>query len=455
MKPLQALRALFTCAFLPLQAASLDDLTYTTTNGEVTITDCDTAATGELVIPNTIDGHPVTSIGEEAFQNCTSLTSITIPDSVTSIGSEAFIFCSSLPSITIPDSVTSIEDYAFAHCSSLTSITIPDGVTSIATAAFQDCTSLTSITIPDSVTSIGIKAFYECSSLTSITIPDGVTSIGDSAFEGCTNLTSITIPDSVTSIGNNAFQRCISLTSILPVNFQLINGYLIGPNSDLSGADLSGADLSGADLSGVDLSGADLSGADLSNANLNDIKVSNTIFIGAVLDNITTNNQLLLNMSVIGSNTERINQMENQLAILINALAQKDAVIEEQNVQLAQIMTERDSAITERDARPTQAAYDAAVATARTAGQGDVTGDPASYSLFTEDQINAMTTDPTIGRNAAGNMQVDISFIHSTDLQTFTPFAVSPDWVSVVDGKIALEFPPSDENTFFYRLGVQ
>ena len=67
----------------------------------------------------------------------------------------------------------------------------------------------------------------------------------------------------------------------------------------------------------------------------------------------------------------------------------------------------------------------------------------------------AMTTDPTIGRNAAGNMQVDISFIHSTDLQTFTPFAVNPAWVSVVDGKIALEFPPSNENTFFYRLGVQ
>ncbi|MDC1206718.1 hypothetical protein N8Z81_04000 [Akkermansiaceae bacterium] len=119
------------------------------------------------------------------------------------------------------------------------------------------------------------------------------------------------------------------------------------------------------------------------------------------------------------------------------------------------VIAERDSAITERDARPTQAAYDTAVVTARTAGQGDVTGDPASYSLFTEDQINAMTTDPTIGRNAAGNMQVDISFIHSTDLQNFTPYAVNPAWVSVVDGKITLEFPPSDENTFFYRLGVQ
>ena len=135
--------------------------------------------------------------------------------------------------------------------------------------------------------------------------------------------------------------------------------------------------------------------------------------------------------------------------------ADQSDTIAQLEAELAQMTAERDAAITQRDTRPTQVAYDAAVVTARTAGQGDVTGDPASYSLFTEDQINAMTTDPTIGRNAAGNIQVDISFIHSTDLQTFTPFAVNPAWVSVVDGKIALEFPPSNENTFFYRLGVQ
>ena len=100
MKTLQALLALFACAFLPLHAASLDDLTYTTTNGEVAITDCDTAATGELVIPDTIGGNPVTSIGGGAFNNCTSLTSITIPDSVTSIGTWAFGKCISLTAVT-------------------------------------------------------------------------------------------------------------------------------------------------------------------------------------------------------------------------------------------------------------------------------------------------------------------------------------------------------------------
>ena len=148
----------------------LDKLTYEIENGKVTITDCDTSLSGDIVLPSKIEGKPVTSIGNYAFFLCSSLTSITIPDSVTSIGNYAFWDCSSLTSITIPDSVTSIGDSAFYRCSSLTSITIPSSVTSIGNFAFKDCSSLTSITIPSSVTSIGSYAFDGCSKLNQINV---------------------------------------------------------------------------------------------------------------------------------------------------------------------------------------------------------------------------------------------------------------------------------------------
>ena len=173
----------------------------------------DTSIT-EVVIPESIDGVPVTAIGASAFRDCTNLTSITIPNSVTSIGELTFYGCSSLTSITIPNGVTSIGYGTFQGCTGLTSITIPNGVKSIGVSAFQDCTKLTSITIPDNVTSINGSAFKGCTSLTSITIPNSVKSIGSYAFKGCTSLKSITIPNSVTSINPETFIDCTSLESI-------------------------------------------------------------------------------------------------------------------------------------------------------------------------------------------------------------------------------------------------
>ena len=176
----------------------------------------------------------VTSIGDDAFYNCSSLTSITIPKNVTSIGESVFENCSSLTDITIPDRVTSIGNWAFLNCSSLTSITIPDRVTSIGNYAFYNCSGLTSITIPDSVTSIGDGAFSECSSLTDIVIPSSVTSIRSSTFYGCSSLTSITIPDKVTSIGNSAFKNCSSLTNItIPDDVTSIGNYTFWGCSNL------------------------------------------------------------------------------------------------------------------------------------------------------------------------------------------------------------------------------
>ena len=114
--------------------------------------------------------------------------------------------------------MTSIGRSAFAGCSSLTSLTIPNSVTSIGDGAFYGCSGLTSVTIPNSVTSIGEGAFRYCSSLTSVTIPNSVTSIGDVAFRGCSSLTSVTIPNSVTSIGRFAFSDCYRLNTIYCLN---------------------------------------------------------------------------------------------------------------------------------------------------------------------------------------------------------------------------------------------
>lgn len=124
-------------------------LTYEISDGEATITDCDESATGELIIPDTLDGCPVTCIGDFAFFKCISLTSITIPGSVTRIDNSTFWSCTGLKSVIISDGVEEIGQAAFRKCTGLTSISIPDSVTIIETEAFDSCSSLTSIDIPD------------------------------------------------------------------------------------------------------------------------------------------------------------------------------------------------------------------------------------------------------------------------------------------------------------------
>jgi len=160
------------------------------------------------------EGSQLTSIGDNAFEYCRSLENISIPEGVTSIGNSAFSWCSSLESISIPEGITSISNNTFEYCSSLESISIPAGVTSIGNSAFIGCESLESISIPAGVTSIGNSAFEGCSSLIGITIPDSVETIGNNAFSNCAGLTSIGIPASVTSISQAAFSGCESLTSI-------------------------------------------------------------------------------------------------------------------------------------------------------------------------------------------------------------------------------------------------
>ena len=167
-------------------------------------------AAGPEVTSVTIPGL-VTSIGNLAFEGCSSLASVSIPDSVEYIGYEAFCYCTSLKSVSIPSSATHINQNTFYGCASLASVSIPSSVTHIGYWAFEECSSLKSVSIPDSVTHIGNNAFYGCIALTSIKIPDSVTHIGDWSFAGCTSLASVSIPDSVTHIGKAAFSGCESL----------------------------------------------------------------------------------------------------------------------------------------------------------------------------------------------------------------------------------------------------
>ena len=200
---------------------------------------------GSVTIPSTVTyngtTYPVTQIADEAFRNCTGLTSVSIPNTVTIIGFDAFRDCTSLTSISIPTSITAIRNSAFDGCTGLTNLTIPNSVTYIGYYAFYG-SGLTSVTIPTSVTFVGPRAFKNCPSLktlkfnaiscddfttvddddflpfdsyiTNVTIGSNVQHIPAGFLRGCSQITSITIPKSVTSIGNYAFAGCSGLTSI-------------------------------------------------------------------------------------------------------------------------------------------------------------------------------------------------------------------------------------------------
>ena len=255
MKKFFLLFAVLCCTMLAKANDPLptDEIWYTSTDGQV-VNPYKNNVFGATIISNTyqdgkgvikLDG-PATSIGTNAFWNCSTLNGITIPNSVTSIGIYAFTNCSNLTDIAIPNAVRSIENYAFAR-TGLTSITIPSSVTSIVRTAFEKCPSLTTMSveqgnpvydsrnncnaiietgtntlisgcknsvIPSGVTSIGNYAFRSCT-LASITIPNSVTMIGISAFDYCKALTSIEIPYSVTTIERGAFQDCTALEYII------------------------------------------------------------------------------------------------------------------------------------------------------------------------------------------------------------------------------------------------
>jgi len=209
-------------------ADQFGEFTYERINGdtEIEITNYPESAVGSVDIPSEIVGLPVTSIAGRAFNYCSGLTSVSIPDSVTNIGAEAFYYCSELSSATIPDSVSGIGFSAFALCTNMTSVTIGSGVTTMGGGVFTSCINLTTIAVdPSNSAYISVDDVLFNKAQTTLikypekkagdySVPNSVTAIEIGAFSGCTALTSLAIPDSVTSgIGFITFYHCTSLVN--------------------------------------------------------------------------------------------------------------------------------------------------------------------------------------------------------------------------------------------------
>ena len=232
---------------------------------------------------------------------------------------------------------------------------------------------------------------------------------------------------------------------VLPANWSLTGGYLIGPQADLSQADLSGADLSGANLSEGYLEGADLSGADLSEANLTATNLSRANLTGASFTRAIRGTTDLSNLVEISTMKTQITEQSTSIESNQNEISELKTTMEAFSVQLAQLNTQigdLQGAVALRDARIESLQRALATPT-----------DPDDVR-FTEDQIRAMSADYTIGLNDAGNVQMKFNLFASEDLNTFAPLTLNPDSVSVVDGSICLEFAPENRAAFF-RFSVE
>ena len=231
-------------------AAAEGYYTYTVSGGKATITDCDPAISGNVTLPSTLGGYPVTALGRYALSRCNNLTAVTVPDSILTFGDCVFASCEKLQTVTVGNGLTSIPYYAFSDCPALTSVKIGNGVTGVSANAFYNCPKLASVSFGTGLASVGNSAFSSCAGLTSITIstanpnlcidsdgvlfnkdktellgtllplsasytvPDSVVSIGSSAFYYQQNLTTVTFGKNVRSVGYQAFWGCINLTNV-------------------------------------------------------------------------------------------------------------------------------------------------------------------------------------------------------------------------------------------------
>ena len=252
---------IFTLSLAQLQAASLDGLTWESSEGVITITDCDPTASGALDIPSQIEGNPVSIIGNYAFYLRANLTSINLPDTITRIGAGAFDGCVAAEGIEVPKNLNFLGQSAFRNCAKLVSVIIPESLTSIGNGAFSYCPSLRTINpvenhptlrsidgvlfdkevttivqypggkidphyeIPETITSFeGYGCFATNPYLERITIPESLHVIGDWAFSFCSNLREINFPQSLQVTGWVSFSDCTSLQTVtIPANVETIN----------------------------------------------------------------------------------------------------------------------------------------------------------------------------------------------------------------------------------------
>lgn len=240
------------------QITSFDELQHFTGLTEID----DNAFSNCSGLTSIIFPEGITHIGEGALYGCSGLTAITLPSTLTSTGNECFRECTGLTAVHIsdldaycrisfgwyaplfyahhlylngeevtgevvfPDGVTAVSNVAFEGCTGITSVVIPEGVTSIGVSAFRSCTNLTSISLPSTLQSIWYDAFNSDINLTSVIIPEGVSIIDARAFQGCTGLTSIALPDGITTIKSSTFNGCTHLENVsLPENLASIEDY--------------------------------------------------------------------------------------------------------------------------------------------------------------------------------------------------------------------------------------
>lgn len=199
-----------------------------TSDGTYTVLGLGDETNTDIVIPGNIDGIPVSSIADDAFNAQTRLTGVKINEGVTYIGENAFNGCTGLEYIQLPNSVTSTGINAFRGCTGLRTATLSENLRAISNGMFRGCSQLETITIPDSVTAIGDTSFAECSALKSIETGNSVLTLGDRAFSGCTNLEKAVLTDGIAELGDEVFNNCASLnTLIIPDSVQFIGTRLL------------------------------------------------------------------------------------------------------------------------------------------------------------------------------------------------------------------------------------